>query len=148
MMRTKFFYSSLVAAAAIFLVSFQKGKGKEPWNEKQLMPPAELAAKLSSTNASKVVVLNIGPAGAIKGSIEIGATQEEENLAAMKKELSGMSRDAEVVIYCGCCPFQNCPNIRPAFELLNEMKFENARLLNLPRNLGVDWIKKGYPMKQ
>jgi len=147
-MRPRFFYSSLIVAAAFFLVSFQKGKGKEPWTEKQLMPPAELAAKLNSANASEVVVLNIGPAGAIKGSVEIGATQEEENLAAMKKKLSGISRDAEVVIYCGCCPFQNCPNIRPAFELLNEMKFTNAKLLNLPKNLGVDWIKKGYPMEK
>ncbi|HCS20823.1 MAG TPA: hypothetical protein DIW47_09730 [Bacteroidetes bacterium] len=57
-----------------------------------------------------------------------------------------MSRDAEIIIYCGCCPFSDCPNIRPAFEVLNELKFTNPKLLNLPKNLKADWIDKGYPM--
>ena len=51
-----------------------------------------------------------------------------------------------IVIYCGCCPFKDCPNIRPAFSLLNSMKFTNHKLLNLPLNLKTDWINHGYPM--
>jgi thiosulfate/3-mercaptopyruvate sulfurtransferase len=51
-----------------------------------------------------------------------------------------------VVIYCGCCPFSRCPNVRPAFELLKEMKFTMPRLLNLPHSLNDDWVSKGYPM--
>jgi len=50
------------------------------------------------------------------------------------------------VIYCGCCPFEHCPNVRPAFQLLNEMKFTNQKLLNLSTNLKTDWIDKGYPV--
>ncbi|MBZ0097677.1 MAG: rhodanese-like domain-containing protein, partial [Taibaiella sp.] len=94
-----------------------------------------------------IVVFNIGPSGKIKGAVNIGATQETDNLALLKKELEPLPRETEVVIYCGCCPFNHCPNIRPAFELLNEMKFTNAKLLNLPKNLKVDWINKGYPMQ-
>ena len=44
-------------------------------------------------------------------------------------------------------PYKNCPNVRPAFTLLNEMKFTNHKLLDLPANLKVDWIDKGYPMQ-
>ena len=52
-----------------------------------------------------------------------------------------------MIIYCGCCPFRRCPNVRPAFELLKKMKFTNAKLLNLPTSLNDDWISKGYPME-
>jgi alkanesulfonate monooxygenase len=38
-----------------------------------------------------------------------------------------------------------CPNIRPAFSLLNEMKFTHAHLLNLEHNIKTDWVAKGYP---
>jgi hypothetical protein len=51
-----------------------------------------------------------------------------------------------VVIYCGCCPFRNCPNIRPAFNLLKEKGYTKPRLLNLKQNLKVDWTDYGYPM--
>ncbi len=43
------------------------------------------------------------------------------------------------------CTIANCPNIRPAFSLLNEMKFTNHKLLDIPKNIKVDWIDKGFP---
>jgi len=64
----------------------------------------------------------------------------------LKQELDKLPRDANVVVYCGCCPFAVCPNIRPAFALLNEMKFKNQKLLNLPKNIKVDWIDHDYPV--
>jgi hypothetical protein len=117
----------------------------EPWAPGQLMATADLAARINDGNAPKYV-FNIGPSGAIAGSIEIGSTQEPENLQKLRTALSDLPKDAEVVVYCGCCPFQNCPNIRPAMGLLNEMGFEHAYLLNLSQNLKVDWIDHGYPM--
>lgn len=60
---------------------------------------------------------------------------------------NNLNRNTEIVLLCGCCPFEHCPNIRPSFELMNEMKFTNHKLLNLSHNLKVDWIDKGYPMK-
>ena len=51
-----------------------------------------------------------------------------------------------IVIYCGCCPFEHCPNIRPAFNLLNEMGFTNQKLLSLQKNIKADCIDKGYPV--
>jgi len=65
----------------------------------------------------------------------------------LQQQLAKLPKDKEIVIYCGCCPFSRCPNARPAFALLQKLKFKNAKLLNLPNNLKVDWINKGYPLE-
>jgi thiosulfate/3-mercaptopyruvate sulfurtransferase len=127
-----------------------KGKGNnaistEPWTADQLMAPAELAELITNPKAGKPVIICVGPGAAIRGSLDMGPAKEKENLEKYKLLLSRLSKDADIVIYCGCCPFEHCPNIRPAFTLLNEMKFTNAHLLNLEHNIKTDWIAKGYP---
>ena len=117
------------------------------WKESQLMAPANLAKMLNDTLNKKPLLYSIGFSGGIKGSVELGPAAEKENLEKFKSEISNLDRNAEIIIYCGCCPFENCPNIRPAFSLLNELKFTNHKLLNLSENLKVDWIDKGYPVK-
>src|SRR5689334_14129486 len=114
-MKIKFLF---LLGAIVFVVAcaFQ---GTDPWTQSQLMQPAELAALLSNPAAKQPVIFSIGPAGGIKNSIEIGQTKQSENLDKLRKQLNTLSRDTAVVIYCGCCPFVNCPNIRPAFRLLN-----------------------------
>jgi thiosulfate/3-mercaptopyruvate sulfurtransferase len=117
----------------------------EPWTEKQLMPPAELAQLINDNSAHLPVLFSIGPGAIVRGSVDIGPAKEKENLKKLKQQLSKLPKDTAIVIYCGCCPFQHCPNIRPAFKLLNKMKFTNHRLLNLPKNIKADWIDKGFP---
>lgn len=121
---------------------------KEPWLESQLMQPDELAKIIIDKNSKIPLIFSIGYDAIIKGSIEIGTLTKQENLDKLQKELSKLQADENIIIYCGCCPFKNCPNIRPAFQLLNKMKFSNARLLNLPYNIKVDWIDKGFPVKE
>lgn len=137
-----------VAAIVIALVilGFQKDT-QEPWTEQQLMQPSVLADKLKAGNTKNTVIYNIGPSGKIKGSVDIGPAQDAESMDLLKSKLAKLPKNTEVVLYCGCCPFRNCPNIRPAFNLLNDMKFANAKLLDIPKNLKVDWIDKGYPMQ-
>jgi len=120
-------------------------KGPEPWTAGQLMAPADLAAVINDPKQKKPIIICVGPGALIRGSLDMGPAKEKENLEKLKQQLSKLTRDANLVIYCGCCPFEHCPNIRPAFILLNEMKFTNARLLNLEHNLKTDWIAKGYP---
>ncbi len=119
----------------------------EPWTDKDLKDPAALAATLSDPQAPKPVIFNIGPVQQIKGAIAIGPAKTQANLDRLKAQLAKLPKDKEVIIYCGCCPFSRCPNVRPAFELLKKMKFANGKLLNLSTNLKVDWISKGYPME-
>jgi len=120
-------------------------KVPEPWTVAQLMAPADLAAIMNDPKRKQPVIICVGPGALIRGSLDMGPAEEKKNLEKLKRELSGLPKDANVVIYCGCCPFDHCPNIRPAFSLLNEMKFTNAHLLNLEHNLKTDWIAKEYP---
>ena len=142
---------TLLSAAGLIaivftLLSFSQ-RADEPWKKGQLMDPAELAAIINDSQAKKPLIYSVGPGADIKGSIEMGPAQEKENLDKLRIALSKLDRNSEIVLLCGCCPFEHCPNIRPSFALLNEMKFTNHKLLDLPHNLKVDWIDKGYPMK-
>jgi hypothetical protein len=74
--------------------------------------------------------------------------KDQENIDKLKTELSNQSKEASIIIYCGCCPYDHCPNVRPAIAILKDMKFTNYRLLNLPKNIKADWIDKGYPVKK
>jgi len=126
-------------------VAFNK-KQAEPWRPDQLMASKDLAAIINSSTEVKPLIISVGPAGLIKDAVDIGPAHEKQNLNKLKELLSKEKKDREIVIYCGCCPFQNCPNIRPAFSLLNSMKFTKHKLLDLPHNLKADWINYGYPM--
>ena len=140
-------YTSLITTLVltIMVASFIK-KQTEPWTPDQLMAPGDLATIINDSTATKPLIIDIGPAGLIKGAVNIGAANDKENLKNLKELLSKEKKDRQIVIYCGCCPFQRCPNIRPAFSLLNSMKFTNQKLLNLSTNLKTDWINYGYPM--
>lgn len=117
-----------------------------PWATARLMEPELLAAILNDSTTAQPLIINMGPVNSIKGSIKIGPAKEKENLDELKKLLLNQDRKKTVVIYCGCCPFKDCLNIRPAFSLLKQMNFENGKLLDLPHNLKVDWINHDYPM--
>ena len=118
----------------------------EPWTQDQLIQPESLAAIINDSTAAQPLIINVGPVNSIKGAVKVGPAKEKENLNELKKLLSKENKNRAIVIYCGCCPFKDCPNIRPAFALLNSLKFTNHKLLNLPHNLKVDWINYGYPM--
>jgi hypothetical protein len=136
--------SALLVLTASLLFSSHQPQATEPWTPKQLMQPAELAERIQTNK--NTYIYSIGPSGLIKTATLVGETRDAKNLAKLRNEVSKLPKDASVVVYCGCCPFKNCPNIRPAFALLNEMGFTNHKLLNLAQNLKVDWIDKGYPM--
>ena len=139
--------NALAVVVCLASLSLGRAQAEEPWTDKQLKDPAALAATLSDSKATKPVIFNIGPVQQIKGAIAIGPTGAEGNLDKLKQQLAKLPKDKEVIIYCGCCPFRSCPNVRPAFELLKKSKFTKAKLLNLPSSLDDDWISKGYPME-
>lgn len=146
-MKTKHFLLLIVLfISTITFYSFGQTTVDESWTDEQLIAPADLARII--TDPKKPIVFSIGPGAIIKNSIDIGPAKEKENLLKLKQELSKLSKDAEIVIYCGCCPFIVCPNIRFAFSLLNKMKFTHHKLLNLPKNIKTDWIDKGYPKNE
>ncbi len=119
----------------------------EPWKKEQVMPTATLAEKIQKNDKAVPLVLNVGPMDNIKSAIKIGATNTDEGIADLKKAVSGFDKNKEIVIYCGCCSYSNCPNIRPAFTALQEMGFKKIKVLDIPEGFIQDWVAKGYPVE-
>jgi thiosulfate/3-mercaptopyruvate sulfurtransferase len=130
---------------SVVTAKYSNGQNPENWTSNQLIQPAELA-KMITSKQELPVIFSVGPGAPIPASIDIGMGKEKENIDKLKKELSSLPLDKSVVVYCGCCPFEHCPNVRPAIAVLKEMKFTNYRLLNLPNNIKTDWMEKGYPV--
>ena len=132
--------------AILILLFGQKiwAQNPENWTSKQLMEPSELARQLKNTKEAPVIY-SVGPGTIIPYSIAVGMTKEKNNLEEFRKRLKELPLNTKIVIYCGCCPFEHCPNVRPAIQVLKEMKFTNYYLLNLPHNIKADWLDKGYP---
>ena len=124
----------------------QKLELKNNWTKKDLMEPAKLAALIKNPNLAKPLIFNIGVVDNILGAKSFGAADKKENLVRLRKALSVLPKTTAIVIYCGCCPFGRCPNVRPAFQVLKDGGFVNAKLLNLPTNIKTDWTDKGYPL--
>ena len=126
--------------------SFQPCSAQKPenWTKDQLLEPSVLAKTIES-NKDLPMIYCVGPGVVIPNSTDIGMTNDENNLKKFKDSVSNLPRNTNIVIYCGCCPFEHCPNVRPAIALLQQMKFTNYHLLNLPHNIKTDWIEKGYP---
>jgi rhodanese-related sulfurtransferase len=119
---------------------------RDNWEAKDLIEPSVLASMLNDKKAKQPVIFNIGVVEDILGSKNVGAASKKENSDRLKENLKGLRKNTLVVVYCGCCPFDKCPNIRPAFGMLKSMGFSNGKLLNIPNNLKQNWISKGYPM--
>ena len=132
---------------AMTLILGQKAIAQNPinWTPEQLMNPAQLSAILKD-NKNIPVILCIGPGAIIPQSKDIGMVKDAENLKSYKDALAKLPKDTQIVIYCGCCPYEHCPNVRPAVQLLNEMKFNNQKLLNLHHHIKADWTDKGFPV--
>src|SRR5687767_11250208 len=104
------------------------------WTSKQLIEPSELASNISNkTNIPTIIC--IGPGATIPNSVDVGMVNSAEGINKLKKQLATIDKSKKVVIYCGCCPFAKCPNVRPAIDVLKEMKFTNYFLLNIPQNI-------------
>lgn len=119
---------------------------KQVWPDKHLMQTKTLVDILQNPRAAKPNIYNIGFVGNIQGAKKLAAASKEEGLAQLKSELKDKPKTSPIVIYCGCCPFEHCPNVKPAFTMLQKLGYTNAKILNLPTSIKADWTDKGYPM--
>jgi thiosulfate/3-mercaptopyruvate sulfurtransferase len=131
----------------IILISSFTSYAQNPinWTRKQLMEPSQLADAIT-TKTDVPVIVSVGPGATIPNSIDVGMCSTEEGLNRLKTQLNSIAKNQKIVIYCGCCPFERCPNVRPAIDVLKQMNFTNYFLLNLPHNIKIDWIDQGYPV--
>jgi thiosulfate/3-mercaptopyruvate sulfurtransferase len=129
-------------------------EGSEPWTDAQLVRPADLARELANAKgANRPTIVYVGvralfEGAHIPGAVSHGPGMSAQGLADLKKWAQSLPRSTNIVIYCGCCPFDRCPNVRPAFAVLRDMGFHRLRVLVLITNLATDWAAKGYPVEK
>ncbi len=136
---------------AVLLLGAQAGHGNsDPWTAPETLQTEELAKLVA---AGRPTVLMAGPrilfnGGHIKGAIYAGPAGKPEGIEALTRAVAGIPTTQDIVVYCGCCPMEKCPNIRPAFQKLKALGYQRVKVLIIPTNLHEDWIAKGYPVEK
>lgn len=120
----------------------------DPWTAKELVQPKEVAADVKTPLLIHVGFPVLYRAAHITGSQYAGPGSKAEGIDMLKKAVAGQPKDREIVLYCGCCPWEKCPNMRPAFAALHEMGYTHVKAMVVPDNLKADWIDKGYPTEK
>ena len=133
----------------------------DPWSASQTIEPSDLVKELGlskgqpgeSKSGAKPIVVCVGfrplyMGAHVPGAVFHGAAQSEQGLADLKRWAQGLPRNTKMVVYCGCCPLDHCPNLRPAFNALRDLGFANLRVLLLPHDFATDWVEKGYPVEK
>jgi thiosulfate/3-mercaptopyruvate sulfurtransferase len=145
----------LVIAMLVALAAAAQSGGKAtelPPGSAALIQPEDLVKALQASGA-KPVVLYVGPRflyaqAHIPGAEFIGAASDSQSLDKLRKRAASLAKNSEVVLYCGCCPWEHCPNIRPAYKELQKMGFKSMKALYLANSFGTNWVEKGYPVEK
>ena len=116
-----------------------------------LIQPKDLVAQLQAKGPAPAI-FHVGPNFLYRGkhipaSLYAGPGGRSDGLDLLKAAAGKLPRSREVVVYCGCCPWDHCPNVKPAVDLLKQMGFTRVKALYLPTNFKVDWIDLGYPVE-
>ena len=117
--------------------------------KKDLVQPEELAKDLALPAWRRPVLLHVGfsvlyKSGHIPGSSYVGAGSTARGRTALKKALQAVPKDKTIVLYCGCCPWDHCPNVNPAFRVASGMG-KKVKILYILQDMEKDWVEKGYP---
>jgi len=116
-----------------------------------IINPDELVKILQSSKGEKPLLMHVGShvlytQAHIPGSEYIGPASDQAALQRLRARLESLPRNKFIVIYCGCCPWTHCPNMKPADDALHAMGFTNVKSLYIANNFGTDWVDKGYPV--
>lgn len=147
--------SALLLAMSVACTAESSGSASpaQPWGT-DAVAPAEFAKELAgASDAAKPTVVCTAPAfmfrtAHIPGAVFHGPASSPEGLASLKAWAEPLPRGTDIVIYCGCCPLNVCPNLRPAYATLKGLGFTRVRVLLLAENFKIDWVDRGYPYER
>lgn len=118
----------------------------------ELLQPQQLNQILQSPGAEKPLLFQVGSRvlfeqAHIPHSEYIGLGMQEAGTQALRNRVAKLPHKTFIVLYCGCCPWNRCPNVGPTYKLLVDMGFTHVKVLYLADNFGADWASKGYPVE-
>lgn len=144
---------TMILAAVLAVAGLAFETTSDPWSPADVVSADDLAEQIKKAGPGDRVLLHVGfpvlyRASHIPGSAYAGPGAKAEGIAELKKVLAHVPRDRRILIYCGCCPWTQCPNIRPAYRAARDMGFTAVKVISIPTNLRKDWSDKGYPIER
>ena len=120
------------------------------WDDAKRMSIDELARLLKDSAAAKPEMFHVGfrvlfVQAHIPGSRFAGPGASPAGLETLRKAVAAVPKSKMVVLYCGCCPWEKCPNMEQPWRLLVTAGFTDVRVLYIPTNFGRDWVGRGHP---
>ena len=145
----------VIAAPADPIPGGLQGKPTEPSPipAADLINAQDLAKILQSPQGERPLLIYAGfrfpyTQAHLPGSEYYGPAANEAVVNQVRKRVEGLARSRFIVIYCGCCPWSRCPNVKPAYQALHNLGFTKLKVLYIPDNLGTDWVNRGYPVEK
>lgn len=140
---------TLLFLFTVCLMSTQAIAQWSPIAPGRLISPEDLAKMLQS-GKEKPLMLQVGShmlflQAHIPGSEYVGPGAYEAGLQQLRKRVESLPRNKFIILYCGCCPWNHCPNVKLADDALHTMGFTNVKVLYIADNFGTNWVDKGYP---
>lgn len=139
-----------ILSAAFMLLSFVQAYGQASSIPADRLINADDLAKIIQSGKEKPLMIQVGShvlftQAHIPGSEYIGPASTEAGLQQLRQRVASLPKTKSIILYCGCCPWGHCPNVKPAFDALNAMGFSGLKVVYIPNNFGADWVNKGYP---
>jgi rhodanese-related sulfurtransferase len=146
-------FAFILAAAPVASAQFSPGAPSSSAvsvPQSQLLQPEELVRILKSNQKEKPVILQVGSRvmfsqAHIPGSEYAGPGSQQSGIQSLEDTVSSLPKNRHIVLYCGCCPWNRCPNVGPAYKRLHDLGFTHVQVLYIANNFGDDWVSKGYP---
>jgi len=141
----------ILGAVSIALTTAASAQQASLIPSSRLINPDELVKILQSAKSDQPLMIQVGShvlyaQAHIPGSEYIGPAASESGVQALRKRVDSLPRNKFIVLYCGCCPWSHCPNIKPADDALHAMGFTKVKVLYIANNFGADWVDKSYPV--
>ena len=150
--------STIIAGALLFHARSLRpasyaAQSREPCSHDEVVTPEELVKELSNPGSQRPAVVCAGveflyEGAHVPGALYLGPGREPKGIEDLTRWAHGVPRDKEVALYCGCCPWTQCPNIRPAYRALHALGFQHLKVVEIDQDFAHDWVAKGYPVEK
>jgi rhodanese-related sulfurtransferase len=142
--------AALVFSVALLCVGHAAGQASAI-PASRLINPDALVKLLATSTPEKPLMIQVGShvlfaQAHIPGSEYIGPASSAAGVQQLRKRVESLPRTKFILLYCGCCPWGHCPNVKPADDALHAMGFTNVKVLYISDNFGTNWVDKGYPV--
>jgi thiosulfate/3-mercaptopyruvate sulfurtransferase len=144
--------SLVISVPASLIAQAPSGAGvNSPWAATEVLHAQDLSSTIADKKAAQPQILQVGfetmfKTQHIPGSIYAGPARTAAGLELLQKAVAGVPKDRVIVLYCGCCPWDHCPNMKPAYTLLHGLGYKRIKVVEIPTSFQVDWIDKGFPV--